>query len=593
MWPSFRRCDRSILTVFLKLCHKSLKSLVLGGDPGLADLARLQRCCSLTNLQVLKSFGDRDLTSLIQALPNVTHLRIVGFRSVWLISGLKQLSDKHPQLQSFQFVSNGGVYDLTDILSAWAENGYKPSYLAVMAPLKVFQWEEYMQLYLQKHHCISSFRHPEHLATFAYFQRGNGPLNLTIEAPHLHINLGPNVTPLRAACSTLPAPIGNLSLFLGQSTQGHLVGKAFTQLRQPQLPEELTVPFSQCSPILSYLDLSSATLPVGALQYLSQHCLQLQELLLVHSVVPDLVEGLASLAVGCKQLCGISLNGVSMDLPVGVQPPNLSLWEALCGMPSLTHICVSAAALMPSIRETPKAVQVRSSGSRKRLSHISLLDVEDKEGIRKTLSQLTTVCAVQVQPCSHGHHHPHFAALIHESLLSTISCFQGLRYLNVDFSDAAWGRQKLGCLSSVLRSCPALCYLSITADDLTDLPEDPSLFSRLFQLQLKCGCTVATEGFMNALASAQSLTMLCLQLKVFPFHCVKEILQKLSCLEVCHIVYCCSRLPKNYHLSFKDIAKDFKKCVNTLHRPPLDAFIRRDLSYVCCIHPDLEDLWMC
>ena len=69
------------------------------------------------------------------------------------------------------------------------------------------------------------------------------------------------------------------------------------------IPGGLSVPFSQCAPVLPFL-----TLPARALSCISQHCPQLRrQLRLAQSSILDLEDGLNSLANECKWLCGIDI----------------------------------------------------------------------------------------------------------------------------------------------------------------------------------------------------------------------------------------------------------------------------------------------
>ena len=169
---------------------------------------------------------------------------------------------------------------------------------------------------------------------------------MTIEAPFLQVSIAPNSSPIDAGIATLPAHAGQFVLRLGRSLQGDLTAHGVKQ--QPRMiPNGLSVPFSQCAPVLSCLDLSFLTLPAGALSCISQYCPQLRQLSLAESTVPDLEEGLTSLANECKWLCGIDLYFVADFLS-----SCLTVWKPLVCVRSLKYLQVDGSAFMKIVDKT-------------------------------------------------------------------------------------------------------------------------------------------------------------------------------------------------------------------------------------------------
>ena len=169
--------------------------------------------------------------------------------------------------------------------------------------------------------------------------------------------------------------------------------------------------------------------------------------------------------------------------------------------------------------------------------------------VKTAIRQLNNVCGLHVRDFYHGDVASQRSDFVlHVNLLSHLSCFHGLCYLTIDLTPPQYQHDKpvfltmyhashstLPGIGELLQSCPYLQYLSITAYNVY-LPEDPLVYSRLLQLQLKTFTTDANKQFFNALSSAQDLTVLCLQLRSFPRLAVIDILPKLPNLTACHIV---------------------------------------------------------
>ena len=583
VWPSFRRKDAAMLTVFLSLSHKSLRSLYIGGDLKLAHVTRLRRLTALKNLVISTNFDGNQLTSMIGKLPKVSHLTLSGPQDRWLQQGIQQLVLCHPQLQSFTLVPSNlfvftGMCGPIQIISEWASNGFKPACLTVET---YYKEPDITKLYLQQHRCITSQPPPQHSATFRCFQRVRGLLDSSIEPPYLQINLGPKTSPLDAAVSSLPADVGKFQVLLGRSRKNQMVARAINKSHSLHVPEELSVSFSQCGPVLSYLNLSYTSLQPGALTYLSQHCPQLLELVVAHAQVPDLVEGLYSLAEGCKWLCGINLRSIDTTVD-NIQ----SFWEAIYHLRSLKYLCLDGCMLMPS--RTPK-INTRelqtspASGVRWRYSHVPNIDAEACEEMMKILEQLRRVTAVHITDCYHCDHLKNFSSvLIHNHLLSAVIRLRNLRYLKIDLnSNNSIYRCKLVGFAELLRSCTELRCVTIDAYDMEQPADDPSLFSRLTQLQLKMRATSITNDFSNALMSACKLRVLCAQFASFPPYTAITLVNKLDDLEVCHIT-------TQDNLIVSAISR-FKKAAKDHPKSPIDAFL--DNVPRECFHPEFSDLW--
>ena len=577
VWPSFRRKDSAMLTVFLNLCDKSLRSLLIEGDLRLTHVTRLRRLTALQNLTIRTHFGVGVLPSVIENLPKVSHLTLSGLQDHWLEKGMHQLVSWHSQLQSFTFIIDQVPNDAfglrlgpIQLISEWASNGFKPACLTIVANYKVCN---IIELYLQQHWCVTSQPPPQHLATFRLFQRVRGLVDSSIEPPYLQINMGPKTSPLDAAVSSLPADIGKFQVLLGRSRRNELTGHAVNISYDS---EELSVSFSQCGPVLSYLDLSHASLQPGAVTHLSHHCPQLLELVLACAQVPDLVEGLYSLAEHCKWLCGINLR--SIDTIVDNMQ---SFWEAIYHFRSLKYLCLDGCMLIPSRSSKINTRVPPSRGARMRYSHVPNIDSEACEEMMKILEQLRKITAIHITDCCNSDHlESHAGVLIHNHLLSAVSRLRNLRHLKIDLESS--NTCKLVGFTALLRTCTELCCVTINANDM-EQPNDPSIFARLSQLQLKMRMTNLSKGFSNALMSACALTVLCVQFATFSPDVAIALVNKLNNLEVCHI----TTQDKPTHSAISR----FKKAVKDHPKSPIDSFLGN--GKLKCIHSEFSDLWNC
>ena len=148
-------------------------------------------------------------------------------------------------------------------MSEWASNGFKPKSIVLFETESHYaNKKDYLCYHRQLQEFISS---PRHAASLSWFCRSRGPLGLTIEAPFLQVSIAPNSSsPIDAGIATLPAHAGQFVLHLGRSLQGDLTARGVKQ--QPRMiPNGLSVPFSQCAPVLSCIDFSFLTLPARAL----------------------------------------------------------------------------------------------------------------------------------------------------------------------------------------------------------------------------------------------------------------------------------------------------------------------------------------
>ena len=603
VWPNFKRGQPKEFTVFLNLCHSSLHTLILGGDVTLTHVTRLRkRCVALNRLVILK--GLTFSSASFDVLPKVSHLSVCIYPHS-LTEEIKPLTKQHPQLQSVELVSTASLYDYPtryspynlwqECLSDWASNGFKPKNIVLFETKSHCGNTE--KDYLCYHRQIQEFvTSLQHAASLRLFCRSRGPLGLTIEVPFLQVNVGPNSSPVDAGIATLPAHAGQFVLRLGRSLQGDLTARCVEQ--QPiMVPDSLPVPFSQCAPVLSCLDLSFLTLPVGALSCISQHCPQLRQLRLAQSSIPDLENGLNSLANECKWLCGIDLFCVA-DFPYSC----LTVWKPISRVHSLKYLHVDGSVFMEIDKtEARKDKQGITSGPRFRLSHIPTIDLEVSQEVKTTIHQLTNVCGLHVRDFPHGDlNEQQLYAVLYVNLLSHVSCFHSLRYLKIDLTSLQYHNNPTGVnmhhehhcnlagMGELLQSCSYLQYLSITTYNV-HLPEDPLLYSRLLQLQLKTFATDANERFFNALSSAQDLTVLCLQLRSFPRPAVIDILPKLPKLTAYHIVQF-STVRSHVPALFPVTARKLKVALKNHPNAPLDAFVVQGTKRCC--HLNLSDLFI-
>ena len=585
VWPNFKRGQPKEFTVFLNLCHSSLRTLILGGDVTMAHMTRIRkRCVALDRLVITKWVSS---ISLLDVLPKVPHLSVTSC----YLDVLKEAIKKHPHLQSLEFVSPPlkPIYISwwQAFLSAWASNGFKPKYVVIFKSVS-YNGDE--RGYIWYHHRLQEFvTSPPPAASLSWFCRSRGPLGLTIEAPFLQVNVGPRASPMDApAVSTLPAHAGLFVVRLGRSPQGELTACVEQQLQPTMIPDCLSVPFSQCAPVLSCLDLSFLTLPAGALSCISQHCPLLRQLSLAESIIPDLEDGLNSLADECKWLSGIDLY-FDAEFPYS----RLTVWKPIGRVHSLRYLHVDGSVFMEISENRESDI---TSGPRYRVSRVPTVNVEVCREVMKTIRQLSNVCGLHVSDFHHGDVNKRYLDdLLHVNLLSHVSCFHSLRYLKIDLTPPQYrdnptgvnmynvsiSRCTLPGMGELLRTCSYLQYLSITAYNVR-LPEDPLVYSRLLQLQLKTFVTDANERFFNALSSAQDLTVLCLQLRSFSHPAVLGILPKFPKLTSCHIV-ASIRFTVNAR-------KKLKAALRNHPNAPLNAFFATEPTDCC--HPDLSDLFI-
>lgn len=538
--PNYRKKIEQQVVEVLRIARYSVRHLSVTHEESLYSrrktrvcpvgrlLDRIVHCRNLTKLDIANlTVTNTQLANLVSRLNGLSHLSVsLGWNLRNEHTGFSSYLDVLKRLQCV--VLNGLSYtNIMFLHHEWKQIGFKPS--SIIAVNSVTHSGN-MQLYGELQELCTSI--PDG-ASFSVYRNQSFPVPSISQTPMYvfgaHSYSVFTSTDLDTLCLMVASTLFD---FASMSSRNIKSAVAIELAKLSVVPGKLEEDTTLLLPLHS-LDISTQNLSAGCLDFIAQHCPNLQELnlegsskccdpLLLSSKEAFFNDGMISISRSCPKLRALNISGICLE-------NGIEICHTLCTMSCLECLCISHCVLVQPIVVLPH-------GSKSALA----VDPDVKGTMSSLLGCLSKLKALQVKMCVEHREDNALNVLASQQLLSLISQCVSLKYLKVDLCH----RSHVMGLDNLLQSCRLLQSLYLQVKWSIQIPDSLHLYTNLHHLYLSCPEHNMSMRLINALCNAKNVTHLYLYFRSVPgsgpFMLLQH-LQKLVVFEMGSVLSPCRR----------------------------------------------------